>query len=67
MVESCDYDTISNFVKNLKGSSSHEANTRNPRSAFCWQSGYGVSTVSEHNVSIIRNYTLNQEKHHNEI
>jgi len=33
-------------------------------SKFHWQNGYGVFSVSESNVEIVKKYILNQEEHH---
>lgn len=36
-------------------------------SDFSWQAGYGAFSVSESNISQVRNYIKNQEEHHREM
>jgi REP element-mobilizing transposase RayT len=56
---------IAEFVRRLKGASSHlvthELKWPEP---FKWQGGYGVFSVSKRHVPLIRSYVLNQEQHH---
>jgi REP element-mobilizing transposase RayT len=56
---------ISEFVRRLKGASSHLVTQvlRWPE-PFKWQGGYGVFTVSKRHVPAVRDYVLNQEQHH---
>ena len=53
------------IAKELKGSSSFHINknclTDEP---FSWQDGYGVFSVSPHDVGLISRYIANQKKHH---
>jgi putative transposase len=55
--------SIAELVKQVKGSSSHLANQR-LRVPFKWQGRYGAFTVSPSHVPRIRDYVLNQERHH---
>lgn len=59
--------TIAEFVRRLKGASSHFVThvLRWPE-PFKWQGGYGVFTVSKRHVPVVRDYVLNQEQHHRE-
>ncbi len=51
------------FVKQLKGSSSHFV-THQLKRAFEWQVGYGVFSVSEHELPSVINYVKHQKQHH---
>ncbi|MCB0005372.1 MAG: IS200/IS605 family transposase [Anaerolineales bacterium] len=55
--------SISNFVKQLKGSSSRFV-TRDLGLPFEWQAGYGVFTIDESDVPGVKDYVLNQKAHH---
>jgi REP element-mobilizing transposase RayT len=55
--------SIADLVKQVKGSSSHLV-SRRLREPFKWQGRYGAFTVSPSHVPKIRDYVLNQEKHH---
>ncbi|GAB3897062.1 IS200/IS605 family transposase [Larkinella knui] len=56
---------VSDVVKQIKGSSSHEINRLNliPEK-FAWQTGYGAFSVSESQVERVRQYIVNQQQHH---
>jgi len=57
--------SIADMVMDLKGQSSRWAKKgRPPLSHFRWQRGYGVFSVSESSVEIVRNYINNQQEHH---
>jgi len=57
---------ISDFVRRLKGGTSHLiTKVLEWPEPFKWQGGYGAFTVSKH-VPVIREYVLNQERHHSE-
>ncbi|HEX6038633.1 IS200/IS605 family transposase [Longimicrobium sp.] len=58
--------SISDLVKQLKGSSSHLANHEVLPRGFKWQGGYGASSVSPRHVNRVRRYVLDQERHHRE-
>ncbi len=53
----------SDFVQQLKGSSSHLV-THVLKRPFEWQEGYGVFSVSESNVERVIEYIRNQKQHH---
>ena len=57
--------SIADFVRRLKGASSHLVThvLRWPE-PFKWQGGYGVFSVSKRHVPVVRDYVLNQEQHH---
>jgi len=56
---------LSDFVKNIKGSSSHWLNTENIlKTKFSWQRGYGAFSVSSSQLEIVKNYIKNQSEHH---
>jgi putative transposase len=57
--------SIAGLMKQVKGSSSHMV-TRRLRESFKWQGRYGAFTVSPSHVPRIRDYVLNQERHHAE-
>jgi REP element-mobilizing transposase RayT len=57
--------SISEFVKNVKGSSSHYFNqlyTDTPK--FAWQEGYGVFSLGRKQLDHAVNYVNNQKDHH---
>ena len=53
----------SDFMKQLKGSSSRFISLE-CRIPFYWQDGFGVFSVSEHDIEGIKAYVLNQKQHH---
>ena len=58
-------DAIANLVRNIKSRSStwiHETFPAAP--TFHWQEGYGVFTVSQSQVSKVRQYIQTQAEHH---
>lgn len=57
--------SLSKFVKDIKGSSSHFLN-HDPRliNEFKWQAGYGAFTVSEQELPAVMRYVKFQKKHH---
>jgi len=57
--------SIAEFVRRLKGASSHlVTKVLCWPEPFRWQGGYGVFTVSKRHVSAVEQYVLNQAKHH---
>jgi putative transposase len=59
--------TIADVVKGLKGGSSHMVtHALRPGAFFKWQGSYGAFSVSRSDVPMVRNYVLNQERHHRE-
>ena len=56
---------ISSFVGQVKGSSSYVANRHmSADQVFAWQSEYGVVSVSERHVEVVRAYIDRQQEHH---
>jgi putative transposase len=51
--------SLAHSIQKLKGSSSHWMG-----SWFSWQEGYGAFSVSPSQVSIVKRYIANQERHH---
>ncbi|PSB00620.1 IS200/IS605 family transposase [Merismopedia glauca] len=61
--------SIADFVKNLKGSSSHYFNTTffAPKShKFAWQEGYGVFSLGSKQLEQAVIYVQNQKTHHSQ-
>lgn len=57
--------TLSEIVKQVKGSTSHFINQQNIVSQkFSWQAGYGAFSVSESGKEKVFEYIKNQKKHH---
>lgn len=57
--------SISEIVKQIKGSSSHWINQEKIIQAqFAWQTGYGVFSVSESQMEKVYNYIENQKEHY---
>jgi putative transposase len=55
---------ISEFIGQLKGSSSHEANQKLACKALDWQSGYGVVTFGTRDLGWVKGYVRNQRERH---
>jgi REP element-mobilizing transposase RayT len=56
---------VAETVHWIKGASSRWLNMKYKwKNGFAWQEGYGVFSVSLHDIKTIRNYIYNQEKHH---
>ncbi len=56
--------TISEFIGQLKGASSHEVNQRVGRKAFEWQTGYGVVSFGSKDLEWVCDYIRRQKEHH---
>lgn len=57
--------SISDFMQDVKGSSSKWINSRNfLRGRFEWQSGYGAFSYSKSDIKKLIQYIRNQEEHH---
>ncbi|WDF59667.1 IS200/IS605 family transposase [Flavobacterium sp. KACC 22758] len=57
--------TISDIVKQIKGSSSHFMNRGEfILEKFAWQTGFGAFSVSESQLDAVYNYIKNQKQHH---
>ena len=57
--------TISNLVKQVKGSSSHYVNhSLQPDAFFKWQGSYAAFTVSHQDLTVVATYIQNQAAHH---
>jgi REP element-mobilizing transposase RayT len=57
--------SVSNFIKNIKGSSSHlVTHDIKPGEFFKWQGSYGAFTVSHDGIDKVANYIRNQAIHH---
>ncbi|WP_414620575.1 IS200/IS605 family transposase [Calothrix sp. CCY 0018] len=57
--------SVSNFIKNIKGSSSHlVTHDIKPGEFFKWQGSYGAFTVSHDAIDQVANYIRNQAIHH---
>jgi REP-associated tyrosine transposase len=53
------------WVKHIKGTSSHEVNDAQPNNdRFRWQGSYSVLTVGERNLPIVMDYIARQKEHH---
>jgi len=58
--------TIADFLNKVKSNSSRIGKIEvHPR--FGWQNGYGVFSVSQSKVEIVKKYLSNQEEHHKKI
>ena len=57
--------SISEVIKQVKGSTSHWVNEQNIISEkFAWQTGYAAYSVSESQLEKVYQYILNQKEHH---
>src|SRR5580692_4609613 len=58
---------IPDFIKQIKGSSSHLiTHTVRPDVFFKWQGAYGAFTLARADVARLRDYILHQSQHHRE-
>jgi len=56
------------MIKEMKRSSSLWLKTKSPElESFAWQSGYAMFSVSYSQIDLVREYIVNQEKHHHKI
>jgi putative transposase len=55
---------ISEFIGQLKGSSSHEANQKMGRKVLDWQTGYGVVSFGTRDLEWVRDYIRDQRERH---
>jgi REP-associated tyrosine transposase len=55
---------ISEFVGQLKGSSSHDVNQKLSRKAVEWQAGYGVVSFGTKDLPWVKDYVRNQKERH---
>ena len=60
-------DSVSELVKNLKGTSSHWINENYCNGGFSWQSGYGAFSYSRSLIPDVKRYIENQHEHHRRI
>jgi REP-associated tyrosine transposase len=59
--------SVAEFMRLMKGASSHLVNRASARSThetFAWQAEYGVFTFGERSLNEVRDYVMNQRKHH---
>jgi putative transposase len=58
---------VAELVRRAKGASSHlVTHVVGHPEPFRWQGGYGAFTVSKRGTGLVREYVLNQERHHHE-
>lgn len=55
---------VSDFVKRIKGGSSHFVNHHDFDTFLFWQPGYAVLTFSAHDLRRVTSYVENQKAHH---
>ena len=59
---------VSDVIKQVKGSSSHEINGQNViKYKFSWQTGFAAYSVSESSLEKVFHYIKNQKQHHQKI
>lgn len=58
--------TLSDFMRELKKSSSSWVHEEIPSRSFAWQEGYAAFTVSSSGLEEVRRYIENQDEHHRE-
>jgi putative transposase len=58
--------SIADFVKRIKGSSSHHINKAFPQQKFAWQNEYGVFSLGGKQLETAIVYVRNQKEHHQE-
>jgi putative transposase len=57
---------ISDWVGQLKGSSSHEANQKMSHKVLDWQTGYGVVNFGSKDLEWMKDYVRNQRERHDQ-
>lgn len=55
---------ISEWIGQLKGSSSHEANQKLGQGTLDWQTGYGVVSFGTKDLEWVKDYVRNQRQRH---
>ena len=58
--------SVSDFMKLVKGSSSHSVNRRSQDTYLRWQRGYAYLTFAKHDLDAVVTYVQEQKKHHAE-
>ena len=56
--------TISEFIGQLKGASSHDVNQKLAHKAVEWQAGYGVVSFGTRDLEWVKEYVRNQRNRH---
>jgi putative transposase len=56
--------TVSDFIGQLKGASSHDANQKLAHKAIEWQAGYGVVSFGTRDLEWVKAYVRNQRERH---
>ena len=56
--------TISDFIGQLKGASSHDVNQSIGSKVLAWQAGYGIVSFGTKDLEWVRSYIRNQKEHH---
>lgn len=60
-------ESVSDFVKTLKGQSSRWINERFLHGDFSWQSGFGAFSYSKSFLPVVKEYITHQKEHHRRI
>jgi putative transposase len=55
---------ISDWIGQLKGSSSHEVNQKSGHKVLDWQTGYGVVSFGTKDLDWVKQYVRQQKQHH---
>lgn len=56
--------SVAEWLRRVKGGSSHSMNQTDPSLGFRWQEGYGVLTFGEKNLPFVEAYIMNEKQHH---
>ena len=56
--------SISDFIGQIKGYSSHEVNQQKGDKYLNWQQGFGVVSLSQKGIPFVRKYIQKQKQHH---
>jgi len=64
LIKQCKTKSISDYMRELKKTSSLWINQHPAQSGFHWQDGYGAFSISPSHVEAVTQYIANQEEHH---
>ncbi len=55
---------LADWIKEIKGNSSHAINNTHPDASLQWQAGYGILSFGQKTLGTVIDYVLGQKEHH---